>query len=93
MISSPPSSKIKEEKTGFKINQILIQLSLLALAVIGTLYYRLDDRPDVYQPLWLIGSFFWYAVIFASLIFIRNKTRLGYFMAGILSWVTLVFWL
>ena len=93
MNSSVPVSKVKEEKTGFKINQKLIQISLLALAVIGTSYYWLDNRPDVYQPLWLIGSFFWYAVIFASLIFIRNKTRLGYFMAGILSWVTLVFWL
>lgn len=93
MNSSPPLSKIKEEKTGFKINQKLIQISLLAMAVIGTSYYWLDDRPDVYQPLWLIGSFFWYAVIFTSFIFIHNKTRLGYFMAGILSWVTLVFWL
>jgi len=93
MNSSPPTSKIKEEKTGFKINQKLIQISLLALAVVGTSYYWLDDRSDVYQPLWLIGSFLWYSVIFVSLIFIRNKTRLGYFMAGILSWVTLAFWL
>ncbi len=93
MISTPSPSKIKEEKTGFKINQKLIQISLLALAVIGTSYYWLDDRPDVYQPLWLIDSFFWYTVIFTSLVFIHNKTRLGYFMAGILSWITLVFWL
>jgi uncharacterized protein YbjT (DUF2867 family) len=93
MNSSPPTSKIREEKTGFKINQKLIQISLLALAVVGTSYYWLDDRSDVYQPLWLIGSFLWYSVIFVSLIFIRNKTRLGYFMAGILSWVTLAFWL
>ena len=93
MISTPSPSKIKEEKTGFKINQKLIQISLLSLAVIGISYYWLDDRPDVYQPLWLIGSFFWYAVIFTSLVFIHNKTRLGYFMAGILSWITLVFWL
>ena len=93
MNSSPPTSKIKEEKTGFKINQKLIQISLLALAVIGTSYYWLDDRSDVYQPLWLVGSFLWYAVIITSLILIRNNTRLGYFMAGILSWVTLAVWL
>ena len=93
MDSSPPSSKVRDEKTGFKINQKLIQISLLALVMIGTSYYWLDDRLDVYQPLWLIGSFFWYVVIFSSLIFIHNKTRLGYFMAGILSWVTLIFWL
>ena len=93
MDSSPPSSKVREEKTGFKINQKLIQISLLALTMIGTSYYWLDDRLDVYQPLWLIGSFFWYVVIFSSLIFIHNKIRLGYFMAGIISWVTLIFWL
>ena len=93
MNSSPPTFKAKEEKTGFKINQKLIQISLLALTVIGTSYYWLDDRSDVYQPLWLIGSFIWYAVIFASIILIRSNTRLGYFMAGILAWVTLAVWL
>ena len=90
---SPPKTELKEEKTGFKINQKLIQISLFALAVIGTTYYWLDDRPGVYQPLWLLGSFFWYAGIFSAIIFIHNKTRLGYLIAGILSWVTLAFWL
>jgi len=91
--SSPPVSKPKEEKTGFKINQKLIQISLLALALIGTSYYWLDDRSDVYQTLWLVGSFVWYAAIFSSIVLIRNKTRLGYFMAGILAWITLAVWL
>ena len=93
MNSSPPVSKPKEEKTGFKINQKLIQISLLALALIGTSYYWLDDRPDVYQILWLVGSFVWYAALFSSIVLIRNKTRLGYFIAGILSWITLTVWL
>jgi hypothetical protein len=93
MNSSPPISKIKEEKTGFKINQKLIQISLFAMALIGTSYYWLDDRPDVYQMLWLVGSFVWYVAIFSSVFLIRNKTRLGYFVAGILSWVTLAVWL
>lgn len=83
----------KDEKTGFKINQKLIQVSLFALAIIGTSYYWLDDRADVYQPLWIIGSFFWYMSIFSAIIFIHNKTRLGYLIAGVLSWVTLAFWL
>jgi len=93
MNSSPPISKVKEEKTGFKINQKLIQISLLSMAVIGTSYYWLDDRPDVYQILWLIGSFVWYVAICFSIVLIRNKTRLGYFIAGILSWITLAVWL
>lgn len=93
MMSSPPQSELKEEKTGFKINQKIIQMSLFALAVIGTSYYWLDDRPEVYLPLWLLGSFVWYVAILAAIIFIRNKTRLGYLIAGVLSWVTLAFWL
>lgn len=90
---SPPEIELKEERTGFKINQKLIQISLLALAVIGTSYYWLDNRPEIYQPIWLLGSLTWYAVIVLSIVGIRNKTRLGYLMAGILSWITLVFWL
>ena len=93
MMSSPPQSEMKEEKTGFKINQKAIQISLFALAIIGTSYYWLDDRSEVYQPLWLLGSFVWYVAIFVAIIFIRSKARLGYLVAGVLSWVTLAFWL
>ncbi len=93
MKSSPPEAELKEERTGFKINQKLIQLSLVALGIIGTSYYWLDDRPEVYQPLWMIGSFLWYTAIISSIIFIRSKARLGYLIAGVLSWVTLAFWL
>jgi len=93
MKKNPPKTAPREEKTGFKINQKLIQTCLISLAIIGSTYYWLDDRPEVFQPMWLIGSFFWYSAIFASIIFIHNKTRLGYLIAGILSWVTLAFWL
>jgi len=93
MKSFPPQSELKEEKSGFKINQKAIQISLFALALIGTSYYWLDDRPEVYQPLWLLGSFVWYVTIFVSIIFIRSKARLGYLVSGLLSWVTLAFWL
>lgn len=93
MREDPPMAERKTERTGFMINQRLIQLSLLSLAFIGTTYYWLDDRPDVYQPLWLLGSFVWYTAIFSSLVFIHNKTRLGYLIGGVLSWITLAFWL
>ena len=93
MKSNPPQMEQREEKTGFKINQKLIQISLLALAVIGSSYYWLDDRTDVYEPMWLIGSAFWYAAIGFAIILIHNKTRLGYLIAGVLSWITLAFWL
>ena len=93
MKENPPKNESMEERTGFKINQKLIQVSLIAMAIIGSTYYWLDDRAEVYQPLWLIGSFIWYTAIVASIIFIHNKTRLGYLIAGILSWFTLAFWL
>ncbi len=91
MKQNPPKGELKEERTGFKINQKLIQTSLIALAIIGSTYYWLDDRPEVWQPLWLIGSFIWYSAIVAAIIFINNKTRLGYLIAGVLSWFTLAF--
>jgi uncharacterized protein YbjT (DUF2867 family) len=93
MKKNPPKKESMQERTGFKINQKLIQVSLVALAIIGSTYYWLDDRPEVFQPLWLIGSFIWYAAIAGSIIFIHNKTRLGYLIAGVLSWFTLAFWL
>lgn len=93
MKKNPPKKEDMHERTGFKINQKLIQVSLVALAIIGSTYYWLDDRPEVFQPLWLLGSFIWYSSIIAAIIFIHNKTRLGYLIAGILSWFTLSFWL
>ena len=63
------------------------------MAVIATSYYWLDDGPEIYQPIWLLGSLIWYTVIILSIACIRNKTRLGYLMACILSWITPVFWL
>ncbi|MHA7734203.1 NAD(P)H-binding protein [Nitrosopumilus sp. S6] len=93
MKSDPPVVEQREEKTGFKMNQKLIQFSLFALAIIGSSYYWLDGRSDVFQPMWLIGSTVWYFAIFSAIILIHNKTRLGYLIAGILSWVTLTFWL
>ncbi|MGV7226225.1 MAG: NAD(P)H-binding protein [Nitrosopumilus sp.] len=91
MMSSPPTSELKEEKTGFNINQKVIQVSLIVLSIIGTSYYWLDDRPDVYGTLWLIGSFAWYVAVIFSILLIRGNTRLGYLIAGVVSWATLAF--
>ncbi len=93
MQENPPKVELRQERTGFKINQRLIQYTLFLMAVIGSTYYWLDDRPEVFEPLWLLGSSVWYVAIAAAIIFIHNKTRLGYLIAGVLSWVTLAFWL
>ncbi|MCV0399285.1 MAG: NAD-dependent epimerase/dehydratase family protein [Nitrosarchaeum sp.] len=83
----------KQEKTGFLLNQKLLLFSLVAMAITGTTCYWLDDRNSVYEPVWLLTSIFWYVAIFTSIIFVKNKTRLGYLLAGILSWLTIAFWL
>ena len=90
---NPPETPLREERTGFIINQKLLLFSLISMAIVGTTYYWLDDRPEIHQPMWLMASLVWYAAIIFSIVFIRNKTRLGYLMAGILSWITLAFWL
>ncbi len=90
---NPPIKKPKEERTSFIINQKILMCSLFALAVIGSSYYWLDQRMDVYQIGWLLGSAVWFVTIGAAILFVHSKTRLGYLIAGLLSWVTLAFWL
>ena len=92
MRQNPPEINPREEKTGFKINQKLLLGSLIAMAIIGTTYYWLDDRPDVYHFGWIVGGFFWYVGIASAIIFVKSKTRLGFIISGILSWITLAFW-
>jgi len=92
MRKNPPEIKPSEEKTGFKINQKLLLGSLIFMAIIGTTYYWLDDRPDVYHPLWITSGILWYVGIISGIIFVKSKTRLGYIISGILSWITLAFW-
>lgn len=90
---NPPNTPPREERTGFKINQNLLCLSLITMAIVGTTYYWLDDRPEIFEPIWIIGGIVWYVAIINAIIFVRNKTRLGFLIAGILSWITLTFWL
>ncbi len=93
MVNNPPKLKLPEQKTSFIINQKILMCSLVALAIIGTSYYWLDDRSDVYQIGWLAGSAIWYITIGAAIFFVRQKTRLGYMIAGVLGWVTFSFWM
>lgn len=83
----------RHEKTGFPINQKLLLMSLVGMAVMGSTYYWLGDRPSVYEPVWIFASTAWYIAIFSAIIFVKNNTRLGYLMGGVLSWITMTFWL
>ena len=88
-----PIEKLPEEKTSYKVNQKLLLISLCAMAIIGSTYYWMDDRTDVWEISWLFGSFIWYIAIIFAILFVRQKARLGYLIGGLLSWVTLAFWL
>ena len=86
-------SKSEGEKTSYKMNQKILLITLCAMAFIGTTYYWLDDRTDVWEIPWLIGSVIWYAAILFAISFVKQKARLGYLIGGLLAWVTLAFWL
>jgi len=70
--------KSPEEKTSYKMNQKILLISLCAMAFIGTTYYWMDDRTDVWEIPWLIGSVIWYAAILFAISFVKQKARLGY---------------
>ena len=86
-------SKSEGEKTSYKMNQKILLITLCAMAFIGTTYYWLDDRSDVWQIPWIIGSVIWYGAILFAISFVKQKARLGYLIGGILAWITLAFWL
>jgi uncharacterized protein YbjT (DUF2867 family) len=90
---NPPETPLREERTGFKINQKLLLASLIAMALVGTTYYWLDDRVELFEPIWILAGVFWYIAIIAAIVFVKNKTRLGFLIGGVLSWMTLAFWL
>ena len=90
---NPPDTPLREERTGFKINQKLLLASLIAMAIVGTTYYWLDDRVELFEPVWILAGIFWYITIIAAIVFVKSKTRLGFLIGGVLSWITLAFWL
>jgi uncharacterized membrane protein len=73
-------------------NKILI-VSLFAMAVIGSTYYMLDTRAEVFQIHWVFLSAVWFLSIAFSLFFVFKGTRLGAIAAGTIGWITFTFWL
>ena len=80
-----------KDRTSFSLNHKMILFCLFSLAVIGTTYYYLDYRSEVHQTQWLVASIAWYSAIGFSIIKIFHKARVGYLVAGIISWTTLAF--
>ncbi|HEX5358426.1 MAG TPA: hypothetical protein VFW99_00765 [Candidatus Nitrosotalea sp.] len=82
-----------EGRTSLIVNHRLILCCLVSLVVIGTTYYYLDDRKQVYEIQWMSMSIAWYIAIGFSITKVLSKSRIGYLVAGITSWATLAFWL
>jgi hypothetical protein len=83
----------RRQRTSHSLNNKLLIVSLFALAAIGSTYYMLDARPEVFHANWLTLSALWYLSIAFSLFFCFNGARLGAFTAGVIGWITLIFWL
>jgi uncharacterized protein YbjT (DUF2867 family) len=77
----------------YSLNNKLLIMSLFAMAVIGSTYYLLDARAEVFQINWLVLSGLWYLTIGISLFFVFNGASLGAVTSGIVGWTTLTFWL
>ena len=87
-----PNRIIKERSTQ-EINSKLLMLSLLLMAAIGSTYYILDARPEIYHTNWIVLGILWYLSIAFAIYFLRYGARLGALSAGVLGWLTLAFWL
>ena len=87
-----PNRLVKERSTQ-KNNSKLLMLSLLVMAAIGSTYYIIDRRPEIYNTSWVILGMLWYLGIAFATYFLRYGARLGALTAGLLGWITLTFWL
>ena len=84
---------LKKERTSLSLNNKLLTIFLIATAAIGSIYYILDARPEIFQIRWLALSVVWYIGIVISLYFTLKGARLGAMTAAIIGWITLAFWL
>jgi len=83
----------KKERTSHSLNNKILLISLFAMSAIGSTYYMLDSRPEIFYANWLVLSALWYFGIAFSVYFIIKGARLGAMTAGIIGWITLTFWL
>jgi uncharacterized protein YbjT (DUF2867 family) len=84
---------VMKERTSFSLNKQILMISTIALAIIGSTYYFLDPRTEIFQPIWLVLGGMWYFGIAFSIYFIHSGARLGSMIVGTIGWITLAFWL
>jgi uncharacterized protein YbjT (DUF2867 family) len=84
---------IKKQKISDSLNRKILIFSLISLGIIGATYYFLDNKNDLlFTPLWIILAIVWYFGILFALFFVKDGARLGSLVAGIIGWITLIFW-
>lgn len=84
---------VRNGRTSRSLNNTFLIIFLSALAAVGSTYYMLNSRPEIFQIRWLVLSGLWYIGIMSSLYFVFKGARLGALTAGIIGWVSLAFWL
>jgi uncharacterized protein YbjT (DUF2867 family) len=84
---------VRSGRTSRSLNNKFLIIFLFALASVGSTYFMLNSRPEIFQIRWLVLSGLWYIGIMSSLYFVFKGARLGALTAGIIGWVTLAFWL
>src|SRR5688500_4122124 len=77
----------KKQKTSDSLNKTILIFSLISLAIIGTTYYFLDNRSDIFSPPWITLAIVWYFGILFAIFFVKNGARLGSMIAGIIGWI------
>ena len=83
---------IKKQKTSDSLNRKILIFSLISIGIIGATYYFLDNKNYLFTPLWIILAIVWYFGILFALFFVKDGARLGSLVAGIIGWITLIFW-
>jgi uncharacterized protein YbjT (DUF2867 family) len=84
---------VRNGRTSRSLNNKFLIIFLFALAAVGSTYYLLNSRPEIFQIRWLVLTGLWYIGIMISLYFVFKEAKLGALTAGIVGWVTLAFWL
>ncbi|HEX7274855.1 MAG TPA: NAD(P)H-binding protein [Nitrososphaeraceae archaeon] len=87
------NKSIKKERTSSSLNKRILLAATIALSIMGFTYYLMDVREEIFQPKWLALAVLWYFGIALSIFFIHKGARLGSIIAGIIGWITLMFWL
>jgi uncharacterized protein YbjT (DUF2867 family) len=83
----------KTKQTTPSLNPKLLAISLLSLATAGFLNYVVQQWQDPLQFGNLAMIVIWYTGIAFAMYFVKQGARLGAFVAGIVGWITLAFWL